>query len=412
MPLTVFFLVFLLLQIPAYIAVMVLSAASHPWLFFGAEALLVADIAASVIFYRRVVRPLNILNGAMSMLESSDWNSTLRPTGQPEVDSLVAVFNKMMRNLHSQRVQMLEQRHFLSLLVEVTPSGIIVCGFDGKVRMCNPAARRMLGTDEPDDRLRAIPDGGELTIRRPDGMLLRCMRRHFLEDGVRQTFFIIENLTEPVASAEKEAYEKLIRLMAHEVNNTVTGLSTALSALEGYDTDSDALIASCRERALALSDFIGRFANVVRLPEPTLTPISLGASVKAMAPFLESLCTPRRTALRLEIPESCITVYADATMLEQVIVNIVKNAAESIGSGGEITVSVSAAPATLTVTDNGPGISAEKSARLFTPFFTDKPGGQGIGLTFVREALRRHKCRFSLSTSPDDGLTRFTIIFP
>lgn len=96
--------------------------------------------------------------------------------------------------------------------------------------------------------------------------------------------------------------------------------------------------------------------------------------------------------------------------MEQVMINIVKNSAESIGNHGEITISTSASPATVTVTDNGPGISPETASKLFSPFFSTKVNGHGIGLLFISEVLHKHGCRFSLLTGTDD-LTRFTIRF-
>ena len=89
--------------------------------------------------------------------------------------------------------------------------------------------------------------------------------------------------------------------------------------------------------------------------------------------------------------------------------NVVKNACESTGRGGRVEITVEGA--TITVTDNGPGISPEKAEQMASPFFTDKPSGQGIGLTFVREVLTRHGCNFSLATSAHDGLTRFRFTF-
>ena len=100
----------------------------------------------------------------------------------------------------------------------------------------------------------------------------------------------------------------------------------------------------------------------------------------------------------------------DAALFEQVLVNIIKNAAESIEADGEIIVRT-ISPATVEVIDNGQGISKETEAKLFSPFFSTKPNGQGIGLIFIREVLMRHGCTFSLRTYAD-GLTRFRIIFP
>jgi len=100
----------------------------------------------------------------------------------------------------------------------------------------------------------------------------------------------------------------------------------------------------------------------------------------------------------------------DACLFEQVMVNIIKNSAESIESQGEIIITTTNNPICLEVADNGKGINKETAAKLFSPFFSTKPGGQGIGLIFIREVLLKHGCTFSLRTY-DDGLTRFRILF-
>ncbi len=101
----------------------------------------------------------------------------------------------------------------------------------------------------------------------------------------------------------------------------------------------------------------------------------------------------------------------DTALFEQVLVNIIKNAAESIGQGGDIFIRTSVSPVMLEIADTGKGISKEVETKLFSPFFSTKPHGQGIGLIFIREVLTRHECTFSLRTYPD-GLTRFRISFP
>ena len=101
----------------------------------------------------------------------------------------------------------------------------------------------------------------------------------------------------------------------------------------------------------------------------------------------------------------------DTTLFEQVIVNILKNAAESIEVHGNIYIQTTSSPVTLEIADTGAGISREVEARLFSPFFSTKPNGQGIGLIFIRDVLIKHGCTFSLRTWPD-GLTRFLIRFP
>lgn len=107
-------------------------------------------------------------------------------------------------------------------------------------------------------------------------------------------------------------------------------------------------------------------------------------------------------------------VSADVALMAQVLVNIVRNSVESIaekgGGGGLITLATEAVPARITVADNGGGISPDTAQHLFTPFFSTKPNGHGIGLLLIREILIRHHCRFSLRTG-NDGMTRFSIEF-
>ena len=121
------------------------------------------------------------------------------------------------------------------------------------------------------------------------------------------------------------------------------------------------------------------------------------------------MCTDRNIAITLDIDEELGDVNLDIALFEQVLVNIIKKAAESIGKDGKIQIRTSS-PASIEIVDNGEGITKETEAKLFSPFFSTKPNGQGIGLVFIREVLMRHGCSFSLRTYAD-GLTRFRIIF-
>ena len=159
-----------------------------------------------------------------------------------------------------------------------------------------------------------------------------------------------------------------------------------------------------------MSRFITRFADVVKIPEPTVSRANLNDLVFTCKRFMEGMCTDRHIKLRMEIDETLKDVMLDSSLFEQVLVNIIKNAAESIETDGEIIIRT-LSPATIEVTDNGKGISKETEAKLFSPFFSTKPNGQGIGLIFIREVLMRHGCTFSLRTYAD-GLTKFRIVFP
>ena len=170
----------------------------------------------------------------------------------------------------------------------------------------------------------------------------------------------------------------------------------------------------CMERCFSMSRFITRFADVVKIPEPTLVPVSLNELVSMCKRFMEGMCNDRQINLHLECDPAVGVLCLDVSLFEQVLVNIIKNAAESIESvagqsdkRGEITVRT-IAPAGIEIVDNGPGISKEVEPKLFSPFFSTKPNGQGIGLIFIREVLSRHGCTFSLRTYKD-GMTRCRI---
>ena len=162
-----------------------------------------------------------------------------------------------------------------------------------------------------------------------------------------------------------------------------------------------------------LHEFTSGFADVVRLPPPRLAPCDLGVVARSVATLLRPAAEARRIELRLEIGEPPPTALADRTQLEQALVNVGKNAVEAAGDGGRVTMRLRDAGgrASLVVEDTGRGIPPAAAAQLFTPFFTTKQHGQGLGLTLVQEILRQHRCEFALE-GPAGGPTRFTIVFP
>ena len=266
------------------------------------------------------------------------------------------------------------------------------------------------------EELSRLPKDATETIRLSDSHIYRCSRLSFVDHGFAHPFFLIESLTSEVMKAEKKAYEKVIRMIAHEVNNTVAGTTSALETIDDAlqtmeDTDDlREVMKVCIERSFNMSRLITNFANVVKIPEPQTEKVGLNARVAACKIFMENVCQSRNIKLHMELCEESPIVEMDTSLFEQVLINIIKNSAESIDEGGEITIRTTASPLMLEVCDNGKGISKEIESKLFTPFFSTKPNGQGIGLIFIREVLMKHGFSFSLRTYPD-GITRFRIRF-
>ena len=408
------------------------------WLFYATECLAAGLFLYLSFFFRKVIRPYETLIGGMELVRDLDLTTRLALSGQHETDVIVRTFNDLLARLRSEHLSLEEQYNFLTLLIKASPLGVVQCNLDGDVTSMNPAARKMM-SPAIEQTMQSLPLDTDTTVRPPgEPQLFRISHLSFPDRGYRHPFFLIESLTDEVRKAEKAAYERIIRMIAHEVNNSVAGIVGSLADDE-------------RERLLALSKFVTRIAEVVKIPQPQLQLCDLSEEVEACRPFLESLCTVKGIRIGFRLTDEATPVRLDTVLFQQVLINIVKNSIEA--GAKEITITLAdsktladsplkeentgegsakeASPirgglegslggsgdreessVELSVIDNGPGIPPEVSANLFTPFFSTKPQGQGIGLMLIRDILSAHGCSFSLLTDPADHLTRFTIHFP
>lgn len=425
------FFILACLLIAVWIILLFITTQENGWRFYLIEGIITVSLIYLVYFYKKVIKPLNSIAGGMDLLRAQDFSSRLAPVGQQEADRIVQVFNRMTDQLKEERLRLREQNHFLDLLISVSPMGVIILTLDERISMVNKAALDFLDEGTEDDiqdktidelssplaeELSRMPKDTTATIRLSNSRIYRCSRLSFIDRGFAHPFFLIESLTSEVMKAEKKAYEKVIRMIAHEVNNSVAGITSTLDtvddALQSMEDTEDLreVMKVCIERSYSMSRFITNFADVVKIPEPQLEEVQLNDRVIACKLFMENVCHHRNIALRMELCEENPTVSMDTSLFEQVMINIIKNAAESIGTNGEIIIRTSDSPAMLEIGDTGTGISKEVETKLFTPFFSTKPNGQGIGLIFIREVLMKHNCTFSLRTYPD-GITRFRITF-
>jgi nitrogen fixation/metabolism regulation signal transduction histidine kinase len=227
---------------------------------------------------------------------------------------------------------------------------------------------------------------------------------------------MIEDLTAEILAAEKKVYGKVIRMMAHEVNNTIGPVNSIMQSAmktdqlwESHDFDSlkDALqVAMDRNQNLNL--FMRNFADLVKLPKANKQPIVLQKLINSVAKLMAVKARENGVAFEFNLPDDAINIMADEQQLEQALINIVKNAIEAIEGTGVMKFTAMPAERKLVITDSGKGLNAEQHANLFSPFFSTKKDGQGIGLTLVREILLNHGFEFSLKTVAE-GQTEFTI---
>ena len=398
--------------------------------FWIIQCIIVASIILSSFIYKKLIRPYNILLSGMQLLKEQDFSTHLRPVKNKEANQLIEIFNRMITQLRNERSMIREKNHFLDLLINASPQGIIVLDFNKRIADINPAGIKLLRIKDISEikgkalieapfglatSLATLKTGDDVIIRSSEITTYRCIRSSFIDQGFDHPFILIEELTHEFIKVEKASYERIIRMMSHEVNNSVGAIGSTLNVvsdiirLDGKAEWQEVLpaVEASFERCGNLAHFIKNLAHVVRIPEPALSDISLNEQMRSVDALTRIECQKRNIRLTLLLEEEDYIIRADGIQFEQALVNIIKNAYESIGKDGEIRIIVQSSPLSVTIEDNGPGITAEE--KLFTPFFTTKATGQGIGLMFVRDVLTNHNFRFSLNTEGER--TKFKITF-
>ncbi len=417
----------------ALAALSLLLLPEHRYFFVGAEALVLASIAFSVHLYRSLVTPLELISAGVESIKDKDFSTTFLGTGQQELDQLIDTYNRMIGELRNERIKQKAQHYFLQRLIEATPQGVVILDLENKIEMINPAAWAMLGDslESPVGRPLASfatspgrdlaeMQAGEVRIANVSGTkTFRCTKSHFVDRGFHRHFVLIEELTREILATQKNAYDKVIRMMSHEINNSVGAVNSILDSCRGYRTqltpedreDFDDAVQVAIDRNIGLNKFMSNFADVVRVPEPVREPYDTHLLLRSVQTLMSVACADKGIEWNWRLAAWPLTVSMDVQQMEQVLVNVVKNAIEAIDGGGSITVETSTGPtARLVISDTGHGLAPEDRPRLFTPFFSTKRDGQGVGLTLIREILLNHGFAFGLDSN-DDGGASFWIDF-
>lgn len=413
--------------------------------------LLAVAAVGYVILWHTSLRHKRTVTRGLELIASQDFNNRLTHTGIHGPDKIVDLFNTMIDTLRSERTKNLEQENFLQLLTKASPMGVMILDFDRCVNMVNPSFLKITGIEESEiigkkidsfssrscvnskereavplsgacsgssrqypliQEMIKVPLGKNEVISEGDVMMYRCYHLSFIQTGFRREFYMLESLTEEVIKAERAAYEKVIRTISHEVNNTMGGVRSVIQTIADTTDDADTIevLESCDNRCQQMCGFVSAYADVVRLPEPTMHATDLNAEVARLLPFLKMIA---KEGVNIEFnpSESPVIAMIDSNMMQQVLVNIIKNANESISEEEgwiRITVAMETSHAELEIANNGEPISDEVSRNLFRPFYTTKKEGRGIGLTLTAEILNRHNARFRLWTD-SRKITRFRI---
>lgn len=403
----------------------------NKYLFLGMELVILVSAFVTAQLYRSFFQPLKLIRAGIESIKDKDFSTKFTAVGQKELDELVNVYNRMMDQLRQERVGQAEKHFLLEKLIQASPAGIILLGFDNQVESINPAAERYLGlkTDAllgkhisqlPEAwaaQLKDLQTGQSATFRIQGTWIYRCHRSHFLDRGFQHYFILVEELTQAILQNERQAYEKVIRVMSHEVNNSTGAINSILGSLGFYTSqllpehrqDFAHVLQVAIDRNANLSKFMSNFADVVRLPQPRKEPTDVHELLQSLRRLLQPAMEERHIVCAWQLAPQPMIVSLDGQQMEQVLLNILKNAMEAAGTAdGEIMVQTQLHPPQILISDNGEGIPEAVHPHLFTPFYTTKNHGQGIGLMMVRDILVNHGFTFSL-ISGNNGYTCFRI---
>lgn len=351
--------------------------------------------------------PLQTISNLLAAIREGDYS--IRARGGRREDALGEVIievNALGENLRQQRLAALEATALLSKVM--TEIDVAMFTFDGaqKLRLTNRAGERLLG--KPTERLlncSALNLGladclqGEpsrtMEIMLPGGAGRWGLRRTtFREHGMPHTLVVLTDLSRALREEERAAWQRLLRVLAHELNNslapiksiagTMTGLLKRQPRMDDWEQDMQRGLEVISSRAEALNRFVGAYTQLARLPQPRLAPVDVGTWVQRVV----ALDTRLPVGLA---PGPALVLLADGDLLDQLLINLVRNAIDaSLETGGRVDVGWSRTPAGLEVSVDDEGAGLPASANLFVPFFTTKKNGSGIGLVLSRQIAEAH----------------------
>jgi len=366
----------------------------------------------------RVVYPLQTLSNLLAALREGDFSVRGRAARADDaLGEVMREVNTLSGTLREQRLGAMEATNLLRTVMNEIDVAIFAFDDRQNLRLVNRAgerllaqpAERLIGSTAADLQLAVCldPDAPPMFQMSFSGATGRWgVRRSMVrERGLPLQLLVISDLTQPLREQELQAWQRLVRVLGHELNNSLTpiksiagSLSTLLSKDRlpaDWQDDMQRGLAVISSRSESLSRFIGAYARLARLPRPQVQPFPITTWIHRTA----SLET--RLAVALE-PGPEITVHGDPDQLDQVLINLFRNAADaSLETGGGVQVAWrrTGSGVEIQVRDEGPGLS--NTGNLFVPFFTTKPGGSGIGLVLSRQIAEAHAGSLTLENRQD-----------
>ena len=409
-----------------------------------------AVIIQTVLLIQFAERTNNKLKKFLESIRHSDFASSFSDKGMGKsFEGLNAEFNKVIEQFKQNRAEKQEHFNYLQTVVQHVSIGIIAFTKDGEVDIFNKATKSIFRVNN----LRNISDLAKINTELPEKLMSlkagdKTLVKLFLEDeflqlsvyatefrmrGEEYILISLQNIHAELEEKEIESWQKLIRVLTHEIMNSITPISSLAATvhemllvnieekllLRSVDQDDiegvDSALKTIQSRSQGLLNFVEIYRNLTRIPKPNFRYFEVkelfDRTSDLMTPKMEKLgiqCTPRI------IPED-IKITADPDLIDQVLINLMLNAIDAVKDVENPRIMITASQndqnrVMINVSDNGYGVKPDIIDKIFMPFFTSKKTGSGIGLSLSRQIMSLHKGNISVKSKPEDGTT-FTLTF-
>jgi hypothetical protein len=349
-------------------------------------------------------------------------------------EELLTEMQDALKHYRSNLQKKESQLQYFQALANHIDMAVLVYAPDGQMEWINEAAKRLIHMEHPrtvDDLTEFHPNlpeklrtlkAGDLSVwqikEEEETVQLALSGMEFIIQGRKLLIAGMKNIHSALDSRETEAWQKLIRVLTHEIMNSITPiisltelLTKYADSLEGDEetkTEMKQMLQTIGRRGNGLVRFMNSYREVSHLPHPLLKLYNAGELLKGVVQLMQN----DTNDLHLSLPNIPLRLIADKEQIEQVLINLIRNARENEAT--QITLSAGITPGNhlfLRVTDNGTGIDPEVQERIFIPFFTTKPTGSGIGLTISRQIMHQHHGSITVQSKAREGST-FTLLFP
>jgi nitrogen fixation/metabolism regulation signal transduction histidine kinase len=362
------------------------------------------------------------LKDGVASLKDHDFSLSIARGTNDELGDLIDAYNSLGSVLRRERLDLHQRELMLDTVIQTSPIALVLTNAGGRIVFSNIAARQLLHggrklegldlsavLDEAPQPLREAVRGGTDTLftvqEGAEANVFHVSQRQFVLNAQPHRLVLLKQLTREMAAQEVAVWKKVIRVIAHELNNSLapisslasSGLMLARTSAASEDAARlERVFRTISDRAAHLATFIDGYARFAKLPKPRMT-------TQEWRQFIGRLeaATPFRMATA--VPDGTVTF--DATQLEQVMINLLKNAAESGSPPEAIEVAIRNAAEgwLIEVMDRGTGLSEDALRDALIPFYSTKPSGTGLGLTLCREIVEAHGGRLSIANRPGGG---------